>query len=621
MKNDSCTAQICSRLTEITSRAFPENGFSECPHVFLEGSSGSGKSQMAFSIQANMRESRQLYYFLFSPPGTGSQQIYLNFSDISGLFSKCCLADADSYDTDAGSPSCSLLFSKNLYVFGFIYELLSTGITGQDVNITRKKGSDIRELLIQKGIASERPIFILDECIDIEEKTFKKIRFVRNCFRSLGFGMVMLGTDSRAAKLIQTTGTHSRGAVPIPWCFIFGSYPAVQLDLLDHPDKSPNWIKPILQNSRPLFSRLVAEQAANGLDEFDGVMEAVFTNLVAVKPIFGDHFGRLGQLRLFHNAHFSLRDFSSQSTPLIHSHFAQLAGEENVTLMSNGFLSTEESSWRPSSVFPKVEGDVLLYLLLMGGKGYPACRFKKKMVPYAHFLMQTKSDPDFRSHILDFSNAEQSSNDGMFLESLLCATVCLASHCKGFSGVDFKSFLSNLVYQLQADNINPEDISIDDSELLYNQIPLNRIPFLSPPNQEWPSFLEIPNSNFGNLERTRNADRIDLWAPCGIAGESKDYGSAIDLAAMRAILSRIPAVAKLELIFIRKLQESYFNAPALEFKKEYAGGAGEHLLKRAYFMIDASQPKTKVEIIKGLPWQDYSNGVVLFVEVNTLIKG
>jgi hypothetical protein len=343
-------------------------------------------------------------------------------------------------------------------------------------------------------------------------------------------------------------------------------------------------------------------------------MEGVFTTLVSAKPIFGDQFGRLGQLRLFHNAHYPCSDFSSQSTPLIHSHFAQLAGQKNIILMSNGILSTEESNWRPSSFFPKIEEDVLLYLLLMGGKGYPACRINKKMVPYAHFLLQNKSDPDFRSHILDLNNAVQSSNDGMFLESLLCSTVCLASHCHGFGGVDLKSFLWNLVYQVQAADIDPKNIFIDDSALRYDEVPLQLIPFLSPPNQEWPDFLGmLPNSNFGNLKRTRNSDNVDLRASCGIVGESKDYGGVIDLKVMRKILSRIPEDAKLELVFTRKLQGSYFNSPAPTFEEVFAES---HLLKRAYFKINASNPTTKVESIKGLPCDNCSEGVVIFVEID-----
>jgi len=682
LKNEQCTVEICARLTIITSGDFPENGFTDCPFVFLEGSSGSGKSQMAFSIQAHMssqnslttqsqasamhvlaeevqevqrnallselkrlpkvllgdqyskeeskkidiaiettRYIKDVYYFLFSPPSSMSQQIYLNFQELSSLFSKCCEGDATVYNADAVSPSCSSLFSKSLFVYGFIYELLSTGLTGRNVNVQRKTGSEIRDLLIRKGVGSKRPIFIIDECIAISDESLKKVRFVRNCFRSLGMGLVMLGTDSRAAKLPQTMGGSSRSGISFPWCFVFGQFPGLRLDLLVPPGLIPDWLTPILKNSRPLFSQLVVGELAkdSGVNDFDQLMKRTFTIVAGVKGIFGNYFGKLGQLRLFQNAHCSLADFSSQSTPLIHSHFAQLHGKKkNFLLMSSGCVSdNDDSQWNPSSVFPRVENDVLLYLLLMGGKEYPACRIEGKMVPYAHFLMQTKGQPDFRSNILDYSNSAQTSNDGMFLESLLCSTVCLASHSDGFGGVGLKPFLLNLVFQLQAENVSPSGVSVKDLNLL-DGLGQFLVPFLSPPNQEWPSFLVIPNSNFGNLERTSNRDKIDLWASCGIAGESKDYASEIGLDVMKKILERIPENAKVELVFTKKLQQSYFNPPALTFNKVFAGS---HLLKKAYFKINASKPETVLEAITGLPSQDDGIvGVVIFVEIDPRLK-
>ena len=175
----------------------------------------------------------------------------------------------------------------------------------------------------------------------------------------------------------------------------------------------------------------------------------------------------------------------------------------------------------------------------------------------------------------------------------------------------------NLVFQLQIDKLDPTKISISGLKELANVLTL-KIPFLSPPNQAWPEFLDkVPSSNFGLLERTKNSDMIDLWVSVGIAGESKDYGSKIDLKTMRHILKRVRKDVKLELVFTRKLQNSYFNPPA-SFESEFKNG---HQLKMAYFKIDASKPETALVPIKGLP-NNYSSGcgVVIFLEINSRIR-
>ncbi|OAJ38746.1 hypothetical protein BDEG_22651 [Batrachochytrium dendrobatidis JEL423] len=595
LKNDNCVVQIVDVLLSITAGEFSESSFKNLPFVFLKGSSGSGKSQMGFNIKANIGSERKVHYFLFDPPGPTSQRIYRNFRNTSKLFSKCCVEDEHMCSTEDLSPSCGSLFQKSLYMYGFIFELLSNRIQPPTVSIGPKTGKDVQELMTSKGINECRPVFILDECIAISDQSLKKVRFVRNCFRSLGLGLVMMGTDSRAAKLQPTTDNGSRSEIPRPWCHVFGEFPAVKLELTGLPQTLPRYLKSIILNSRPLFAQFVAEEIANNASDFDELMKAAFIKLKSVKKIFGNLYGQLGQVRLLHNAHCQLTDLESQSTnlknqstPLIHSHFAQLDGEKNFILMNNGCIQNHSASWRPSSVFPELKSDILLYLLLMGGKGFSACYTgDNKQVPYAHFLMKAKSNPDYRSHILYFSNAVQDSNDGMFLESLLCSTVCLASHSNGVKGIGLKPFLLNLVYQLQIDKPDSEDVSILDLNRL-DGITFT-VPFLSPPNQKWPDFVQIPGSNFDWLSRTRNSEGIDLKTSCGLFGESKDHKGVISLETMVNII-----------------------APSFEVQFQRS-----HVLKKAYYKIDASKPKTLLEPIEGLPCdQPDMDGVVIFFEIN-----
>lgn len=610
LKDDESVNALEHVLLEITS-----GSTSDVPFLFLEGSSGSGKSQMAFNLKEKLRRSRQCCYFLFERVRETSQDIYRNFANVSDLFLKCLEKDIESLDKDhVQSPSCSALYERNLFVYGFLYALLIE--ESGTVSITRKCGKDVADLIVSKGMENCRPIVILDECIAITYTTNFRVRFVRNCVRSLGLGLVMLGTDSRAVGVQDNIGAASRSGEPRRWCYICGEYPKVNLNILNLPRNVPVWFPWILEHSRPLFAQIATQEYKKLEDNFhlDTLLSNVFVRVKSVKKIFSDYYGQLGQIRLFQNAHCQLKDFSDRSTALIHSHFAQLNGNEKSFYLNNDGMVENSGLWNPSSIFPSINDDVLLYLILMGGKEYSAFELDGKSVPYSYFFLKINSNSDHRAHILDFSNAAQKSNDGMFLEALLCTTVCLASHSNGISGVGLHQFLLNVVYHVQPRKINLSDIVIEGLDRLSHSV----IPFLSPPNQEWPTFVtHIPETNFGYLRRTTNFERVDLSASNNIYGESKDYGSVILLETMRKIINRIPGDAKLELVFVRKLQSSYFNYPAEPFNQEFKGTTA---LNKGYFKIDASKHITRIESIPGLPSNSSANGIVIFFEIDKNVK-
>jgi hypothetical protein len=612
LKNDESVLEICDRLMDITSSKFEH----DVPFVFLEGSSGSGKSQMAFNIMSRLEKERECFYLLFEAPGSNAQKIYQNYTNISSTFNQSLIKDQNHYQ-DPVSPACGYLLDQSLYIYGFIFELLSEP-ERKSVLIKRMNGANILELMKEKNISDKRPIFLIDECILAHKDSLPQLRFVRNCFRSLGLGLVMLGTDSRAAQLPSNIGNSSRNDESRPWCYIFSSFPAANLDILPLRRDTPTWYRQILEHSRPLFSHFLSFEGLNNGQSFDFVLKTVFEKVVDVKKIFIGYYGPLGQIRLFQNAHSTISDSGEHCTALIHSHFAQLSGERKLTLKNDGCLSGQDQIWKPCSSFPLVADDVLLYLLLMGGKHYPAFRLNGCVVPYVYFLLNITSTVDHRRHMLDLSNGVQKSNDGNFLESLLCSTVCLASHCNGVDGTMLGSFLLNLIFQLQDTTLDPTEVTIGGLEKLESKCKM-RIPFLSPPNMKWPEyFKDIPESNFGNLERARNEDRVDLVADCNIVGEAKDYGELLELVTLRKILRRIPKETKLHLVFTRHLRKSYFNRPASPFIIEFADSPARNM---AYFKIDGSKPITSLEDIGGLPNTISENfGVVVFVLINKSVQ-
>ena len=173
-----------------------------------------------------------------------------------------------------------------------------------------------------------------------------------------------------------------------------------------------------------------------------------------------------------------------------------------------------------------------------------------------------------------------------------------------------------LVYQVQNSDIRPDNISIVNLNIIPNDM---TVPFLSPANMKWPDYLkEIPQSKFGNLERARNSDRVDLMTDCGIFGEAKDYGEKITLDTMRKIIRRIPGSGtKLHLVFTRELQNSYFVSSS--FRREFSALKHQHVLNMAFFKIDASKATTSLEPIVGLPSQVSSAGIVLFFLIDKSI--
>ena len=473
-------------------------------------------------------------------------------------------------DEDSISPSGPKVSGKPLLIYGFVYMLLNEYVSGNilesknnRVDIEPKTDEEIRRLLESKSISDKRPIFIIDECVEIDHLNSKKIRFIKNSFRIIGFGLVLLGTDSRAAQLPSIQSSSSRDDVGRNWCYIFNEYPSVDISLFKN--EIPENLRLLFCQSRPYFAQLASIYMEENQNSFnlDDMLFYVFRKVAASKKILLNHAGRMGQLRLFLNSCADLKILDSSSkhhiTPLIHSHFAIMKkdqiDEKFVLITSNGFKENGKS-WRPTSVFPAIDKDVLLYLALMGGKSFSP--FSNDFSPsFSQFILSlTEESFEFRSNILSFWNAIQSSKDGSFLETILSAAVCVASHIKGVSGVFLKDFLFNLFYHLDLKQDRKEIVNFETTLGFFSE---KKVPFLSPPNQTWPDFLK-PLGYFGNLWRTKNSDKIDLNTDCGISGESKDYTSPIHTGDMKKIIIRIPDSSYLHIIISRKFAKTFFSS-------------------------------------------------------------
>ena len=203
---------------------------------------------MAFNIFHSLTDvknsiNRRVYYVLMSEKSSNDQLIYENFFDISALFRNCVKADEEYLRIIDSDLQISEILKKPSFTFGFIYSLLKE-LSSSNINTFRtsdslikilpKSSVDIFALMDELKISNTRPVFIVDECAIIQGNNNKKIVFIKNLFRGLGFGLVMLGTDSRAARLLEIRSGSSRsGLHPKPWCYIFSDFPPISESLLN----------------------------------------------------------------------------------------------------------------------------------------------------------------------------------------------------------------------------------------------------------------------------------------------------------------------------------------------------------------------------------------------------
>ncbi|KAF1794631.1 hypothetical protein GQ600_18260 [Phytophthora cactorum] len=151
--------------------------------------------------------------------------------------------------------------------------------------------------------------------------------------------------------------------------------------------------------------------------------------------------------------------------------------------------------------------------------------------------VMSKIQPPFH-----YDNTEQRSNDGMRLEALTAAAIVLASHAGGFGGVAFPTFLRELLFELGVSERGEMMQLLRDVEIAGWGTRV--VPFLSPPNEEWPEWLNDSSTRFGNLFRTPN----------------EDYSSAVNLRVVKSILMRVPAESAIHLVVTNTLQKQYFTA-------------------------------------------------------------
>ena len=589
------------------------NSTEPIPFMFLDGSSGMGKTQMAFTLMS--REDLRVHYFVCSNLGDHEQMIYKKYQGLSLQLIRYLTAD----------------FQNNLMMSGFDYNFRSEACGFVVALITEQ--TYFQPLTVAEGslkISSyckenrHTNIIFLDEFPHLYGNQMEYLRWMRNLFRNLHLVTICSSTSSSVANLFRASSSSRDSDRPKDWCYVSPRFPKV---LSGSGDNISGFDLYLFNNSRPQFSAIFEKiRSQCSSDDLSSILGSVGTQIHLIKMKFAEHFAH-GQICFF----MAINHFGSNTdSPGVfsNSHFANLVEEEDFILQIQSSFLTKKGSgqiekWVPSLSFPNPKEDILLFLCLMGNKGYyPICEFNSmNRIPFRKSFMAIKELQKMQQITFNIhcENPHVITNTGLELEAIAVAIVSLCSHYHGLEGITFGMFLSHMLYELECLESSTETVSCEN--VYYKGFEEIVIPFLSAPSVPWPVELLESKYNFCNLRRTLNKERIDFWTDTfdldnrkrSISGECKDWSSDLPRTQIENSLVRIPHNSIIHLVFTNTMSVEYYG-PRSKGKTYQAFLKGNpHLEKKLILKFD---PESKQLVpIPGIPMDKSSNfdGLVLFL--------
>ncbi|KAL3670461.1 hypothetical protein V7S43_004780 [Phytophthora oleae] len=606
LKKSKEVEAVVKTLKDVSKRKEP------MPFVVLENSSGTGKTQMAFNLEAH--GAFDVFYLPCTPIGHVSQQVYQAFTSRQIAFKKCIKSDIEKIGEGSVVDFGDVDDTERLKVYAFIIAALR-GVK------TFMGDALLKDVNAARDERSKPIVFFLDEFPRVQDANKKLIRSMRNVFRFLRLPLIISATNGTARNLFTVSDYSRPSSDPVPWCMVVPSLPTFATEV-----SATSVFKWIIRHSRPLFGALTQKH----MDQFpyDGQDQLGYlTKMVkALTPEFRclkneDDFER-GQLYLFLGASYNVDDdrgmsddendedyvpeddddgerqedsdeempeagsdeTSKKEVNLIDGHYGRMEEQEifELQLGKKKELLKNKKVWKCRCVFPRLHDDILLFLTLMGdyedtdaqGSGHQ----RQRALPDN---MWSPLDRPFCDKLRDAlgqngttaRSAVQDTNDGMGLEALVVGAVVLASHQGGFYGINFKAFFDRLLYELGVRDVN-KPVAFPQGNAEVEDF---TIPFLSPPNVAWPdeflAFWKDTRAQFANMERCRNGDKIDFTAHSGaLTGECKDR-QQFPLSMLKHVLEVIPSTTKIHLVVVKCLQGEYFTKSELVAEPKDAASA------------------------------------------------
>ncbi|UIZ20494.1 hypothetical protein KXD40_001449 [Peronospora effusa] len=558
----------CQKILNKIDALYTLSGTSTLPFICVEGSSGMGKSQLAFALGG----SRPWFYWpVFI--GESCQSLYENFSLISEAFREVTNKDDPMKKSDENILNSKSDFynSESLWTFGFIRALLQycskeQNQLGQMIRFQKKTSWYVEKCNRTKVIAIREkmkkdgkllPFFVLDEMmpnVNSDGGGKNIAAFQRNVFRVCGLVVVVMGTNAKITNLVgQSEGSYYEEHA---WMTVMSRFPSYQPIPFADADKELSWnriqgtypvLKSIVANSRGRFSRYFADSAAqyalensaNGIelcDLLDVAFDYVSLKTQKGKQFMGKQEGKDAQLIAISYTNVDSDDSSPSPlkkrkiTPVVgthcmHLHFANLVDPQATEVdIIKSQLEVNGKSWEPLCCFPEIDEDMLLYLAILGGKAYSGYYDRRRSIGYstlAIFSMYLKGH-GFTSG----ENTDAISNDYKTYENMVAHMIFCASRRNGVQGIPFDEFFAGLLSECQDKKIRPVTMTIGNtkqtivaSDLLDKYADLaalsrSKIPFLAPPNASWPQCIldtRAKGCNFGHLVRAKNVERCDIY--------------------------------------------------------------------------------------------------------------
>lgn len=562
------------------------------PFFYIASSSGTGKTQMAFNLMEAAKDQFKVIYLLGTGPGDNDQEIYKGFSKISGIFNHLCQEEFKIFST-TGNLDAANLSTIPLSIFALLNKL-------QKFDFYNRKEDVIGFNPIEKITGDKvfprghKVVIILDEFPKIQDNE-NYLRFMRNVLRATNSVVILMGTNSSGGNMLRSS-EKSRDSKNVygSWCQFITRLPPVSKQSLSLSSSLPKVIQNIILRSRPLlahyaavYSRMHPFNSHNIKAYLSDICKYCYKEISDRKKFSSVEHGLLGQYLLFQNYCYSdqitkmKNENISDTHSLINSHMAVLTEEtpfclsiavnldgtsslfkvneknmKNIGRKSNQNLKLDINPFKCIIKFPNIGEDMLLYLCCMGGLNYHPFPNERSLAQVRDILILK-----FPSIKTFEQNKVQISNDGMKLESLSAASIVLSSHLAGFDGVNFLLLLQGIVQQFTSKNCslsyhpNASDLKSFLASLT--------VPFLPPPNAEWPQEFHALFGSLGKLERTTNNERIDGRVSINggnnilFTWECKDLSQAISSSIICNCIERVPQRTNVHVLFTTELQGSY----------------------------------------------------------------
>ncbi|RQM12257.1 hypothetical protein DD237_008544 [Peronospora effusa] len=556
------------------------------PFICVEGSSGMGKSQLAFALGG----SRPWFYWPTTPIGDYSQRLYRNFSSISDAFLNVTNKDGPTkkFKKDILNSRSKFYKTESLWTFGFIHALLKCcseeqNQQGKMIRFQEKTSLYVEKCNREKVVAFRKkmktdgkvlPFFVLDEMMpnmNIGGGGMNLAAFQRNVFRVCGLVVIVMGTDAKVTDLVdQSVGSYTERHA---WMTVISRFPLYQSIPFANKDKQTAWnhlqakypiLQSIMLNSRGRFAGYFADSAAQyAMENFaydiklcdllDVAFNHVGSETQSRKNFMEEQKGKDAQLMAISYTNVNgtsprpckkRKIARSVGTYCMHLHFANLVDDQATEVdVLNGELKVNGKPWLPRCCFPDIREDMLLYLAVLGGKTYSGYYDHRKGVNHSTrgiFSLYWRGRGFGTTH-------NYYAYENMVAHMFFCA-----SRRNGVQGIPFDDFFAGLLSECQ-DQIRPVIMTdgntgktIVASDILDKYVDLvalshSKIPFLAPPNAEWPQCIldtRAEGCNFGHLVRARNDQKCDIFVcntedltepplflcECKYCDESVDFG-------------------------------------------------------------------------------------------------